>query len=97
VWECNRGILGKMKVNEYGIRDKCLCPPNYYGERCEYQNERVSLSIQIKTSGEWRTIFTLIAILIDNENIIHSSDQIIYVSSRDCQEKFDLYLLYQTQ
>ena len=29
-------------------RITCLCPPSYYGSQCEYQNQRISLSIQFR-------------------------------------------------
>ncbi len=26
----------------------CLCPPSYYDDRCQYQNQRVSLTLQVR-------------------------------------------------
>ncbi len=91
-WLCNRGVfvwfwIGKTK------NSRCLCPPSYYGERCEFQNQRVSISIRLKTF-EWHQIFKLVVILIDNYSIIHSSDQHIFLSAYDCNVRFDMTLLY---
>jgi hypothetical protein len=98
VFSCHRGIHIYMKQNDGGILDRCFCPPSYYGNRCEYQNERVSLSIQVQTLGEWRTIFVFVTTLLtDDDNEILDSDQITYVSSRDCRTKFDIYLVYRIQ
>ncbi|CAF2136233.1 unnamed protein product [Rotaria magnacalcarata] len=41
-WLCHRGILIYYGKNE---SEKCLCPPSYYGSRCQYQNQRVSLTL----------------------------------------------------
>jgi len=42
-WYCNYGII----VYESTFDNlKCLCPPSFYGDRCQYQNQRVSLTIQ---------------------------------------------------
>jgi hypothetical protein len=70
-WYCNRGILMYRDQSEEEI---CLCPPSYYGSRCQYQNERVSLTVQIRT-GQTRIVYELIFILIDNIGQIHSIEQ----------------------
>jgi hypothetical protein len=72
----------------------CLCPSSYYGERCEYQNQRVSLTIQIQIISQWRTIFLFLITFIDEQENIQSYDYIEYLSIRDCNTKFNVYLLY---
>ncbi|CAF0858086.1 unnamed protein product [Adineta steineri] len=88
VWFCNRGIA----ILERNVR-RCLCPPSYYGERCQYQSQRVSLSFRI-TTLELRNIFNLVIMLVDNTSLIHSHEQRTYVAARDCDLRFDLVLLY---
>jgi hypothetical protein len=89
-WRCNRGISIRFH-NEY----KCLCPPSYYGAQCEYQNQRVSLTIRARVEAEWRTLFTfLITLIDDDEHAINSYDQFSYLAVRDCNTKFNMYLLY---
>jgi len=44
-WFCNRGLLVYLRRNENEKEKVCLCPPSYYGNRCEYQNERISLTL----------------------------------------------------
>ncbi|CAF4713570.1 unnamed protein product [Rotaria sp. Silwood1] len=90
---CKRGIL--IYVNNF-TENYCLCPPAYFGYRCEYQNQRVSLVLQFRTV-EWRTVFTFVIMLVDENTNIHSSEQYDYVSLRDCRKKFNFYLLYSTQ
>ncbi|CAF4260324.1 unnamed protein product [Rotaria magnacalcarata] len=47
-WLCNRGILIYYGKNE---SEQCLCPPSYYGDRCQYQNQRVSLTLQFRNDN----------------------------------------------
>ncbi|CAF4866573.1 unnamed protein product, partial [Rotaria sp. Silwood2] len=43
-WYCNRGVFVYFNDNK---TKKCLCPPSYFGERCQWQNQRVSLTVQL--------------------------------------------------
>lgn len=69
-WLCNRGLLVRHR-NEDELIDDCLCPPAYYANRCQFQNQRVSLSFRVQTF-EMRTVFHLTISLIDNTSQIHS-------------------------
>ncbi|CAF4477217.1 unnamed protein product, partial [Rotaria sp. Silwood2] len=99
IWRCNRGIPIRRQVGTSNDSQLvCLCPPAYYGDRCQYQNQRVSLTVQIQVSFEWRTVFALFISLRDNEHdFIESHDQIQYVPARDCKKKFNIYLLYKSR
>mgnify|MGYP001118537749 CR=1 FL=1 len=91
-WICNRGIPLQMN-NE----TRCLCPPSFYGSRCERQNQRVSLTVQFRkqVGFAWNALFTISTTLIDtNEHQIESYDQILYIPSRDCSVKYNFNLLY---
>ncbi|CAF4208539.1 unnamed protein product, partial [Adineta steineri] len=60
-------------------------------------NQRLSLTVQFQTFSHSRqTLFAIIILLIDDsdERIIHSSQQLTYLSAQHCQRKFNLYLLY---
>ncbi|CAF4679466.1 unnamed protein product, partial [Rotaria sp. Silwood2] len=73
---------------------RCLCPPILYGSFCEYQNQRVSVTLQIG-APEWRTPFVFIVYLMDYTfEIINSYHYIRYLSIRDCRKKFNFHLLY---
>jgi len=93
-WVCNRGLAIKFGPEKV-IR--CLCPPSYYGDRCQYQAQRVSLSLQFQRicSPSCHGIFTLIIFLFDIQTeSIHSREIITYIAEQDCYRKFHTYLLY---
>ncbi|CAF1098971.1 unnamed protein product [Adineta steineri] len=96
---CHHGLEIRVGFNNTN-NTTCLCPSSYSGEQCQYQNERVSLTIQFRAmSDSWRTSFAIVISLIDDtdERIIHSYDQFTYLSVRDCKKKFNVYLLYSTR
>ena len=90
---CYRGI----PIYSNDLRETyCLCPPAYFGYQCQYQSQRISLTLQFRTA-EWRTHFNFVIMLIDNHTNIHSYEQIDFLSVRDCRKKFNIYLLYSTR
>ncbi|CAF4581754.1 unnamed protein product, partial [Rotaria sp. Silwood2] len=96
---CHRGLdLRVWLDNEKNLTTRtCLCPPSFYGNLCEYQSQRVSLTIQFQTlSDSWQIPFIIIISLIDNsyQRKIHSYQQLNYLSMKNCQTKFNIYLLY---
>ncbi|CAF2788306.1 unnamed protein product [Rotaria sp. Silwood2] len=99
---CHRGLpvqvlLGSQKNL---TRKVCFCPPSYYGDRCQYQNQRVSLTLEINAPSKSRqTFFVLVISLIDDsvERIVHSYEQLSYLPIRDEYVKFNVYLLYCTR
>ncbi|CAF0832608.1 unnamed protein product [Adineta ricciae] len=95
---CNRGLViyeGKS------YEPKCLCPPNYFGDRCQWQNQRVSLTLQLRALGPYGQKLTRFHVLIylinDEDEIIHDYAHISYIPSIDCNTKYNRYLLYPTQ
>lgn len=99
---CHRGVPVNVWFNSTNLNKTiaCLCPPSFYGPVCQYQNERISLTLRFQTYSDLRRMLFLIVIsLIDQsvERTIHSSQQITFASIRDCQRKFNVYLLYTTR
>lgn len=93
LWYCHRGIPIDYRTNIH-----CLCPPSYYGNRCQYENERVSLTLKIISNAESKTMLTIIVLLVDENGEIQSHDQIHYIQSMDCELlKFNNYLLYRSR
>ena len=45
-FSCNRG-MGILFVDDSVI---CFCPPQYFGEKCEYHNDRLSILLQLNLS-----------------------------------------------
>jgi len=99
---CHRSPIIRIWLNkeESLSTTSCLCPTGYYGDRCQFQSERVSLTLRLRTfSDSWRTPFTVVVSLIDNsdERIIHSSEQFTYLPMFNCKTKFNIDLLYWTR
>jgi len=95
---CHRGIaVNVVSTNDTDIMLKCICPPSTYGYQCEYQNQRVSLTVQAQSSSDWRDMFTFIFILLTNDNEIESYDHRYYSPSTDCAIKWNIYLLYSSR
>jgi hypothetical protein len=93
---CHRGL--NLRINEINLL--CLCPPSYYGDNCQYQNERLSLAIQFQSlSDSWQTQLAIIISLIDDsdQRIIHSYEQINYFVLKKCRTKYQFNLLYSTR
>ncbi|UJR18664.1 hypothetical protein I4U23_005572 [Adineta vaga] len=96
-WLCNRGIL---ILKGFDRKQSCLCPQSYYGDRCQYQSDRVSLTLQFRRDAapdDIREVFTVVIALLDNTGVIHSIDYITYLPRTTCNAKFNRYLLYDSQ
>ncbi|CAF1516605.1 unnamed protein product [Adineta ricciae] len=95
---CNRGLNIRVRIDNSGNElQRCLCPPGYYGDTCQYQNQRVSVTFQVRVGSDGRTLFSIFILLIDHEGKVHSYDQVQYLPSRDCYTKFHIILLYATR
>lgn len=59
----------------------CLCPPSYYGNQCQFQSQRISLTVQFRKecAPNCRGIYGMIVTLIDSDNHIHSYDRFTYI------------------
>ncbi|CAF4563729.1 unnamed protein product, partial [Rotaria sp. Silwood2] len=92
---CHDGVVTLFKgVNQ---TKTCLCPPNYFGSRCQWQSQRVSLTLQFRAQSiiSPPVIFQLIIMLIDEQgNIVPNHEHITYMPAHDCNRKFNIYLLY---
>ena len=78
----------------------CLCPSSYYGEYCQYQNQRISFTLQFQTYSDSRqTLFSIVIQLIDDtqQRTIHSSKQITFIYAKHCSMKFNFQLTYSTR
>ena len=96
--QCHRGLTLRLWSASPSIA--CLCPPSYYGSHCQFQNQRISLTLQFRAlSDAWQTTFVIVILLVDHTHHrhIHSAQQLTYLPSRDCQIKFNLNLLFATR
>ncbi|CAF0849449.1 unnamed protein product [Didymodactylos carnosus] len=98
-YSCNRGVLVHRQQNN---SDHCFCPASYYGDRCEYQRKRISITFQFDTPVTLfkpRTVIRLVFYLINNstdeegEFVIHF-EQITHMPYSYSTNKYFLYLLY---
>ncbi|CAF1527177.1 unnamed protein product, partial [Adineta ricciae] len=94
-WSCNRGLTVRMK-SYYKYR--CMCPPSYYGDLCQYQNERVSLTLGIISADRY-DVFMIVLMLINNDKFkeIHSYEMLEYIASQSCDFKHNIYLLFSSR
>ncbi|CAF4191250.1 unnamed protein product, partial [Adineta steineri] len=93
---CNSGlhIYHRLGIDKYS--SLCFCPPNYYGDQCQYQNQRVSLTLTLITVEQPIT-YAIVVMLIEDDNDrqeIHSYHQFTYVPLEHCGQPVNLYLLY---
>jgi hypothetical protein len=92
-WICNRGIVVFVGIQK---NEQCLCPPSYYGNRCQFQNQRISLTLQFgkECAPSCHGVYGIVLTLVDNDQDIHSYEQLTYISTNNCTMKYNLYLLY---
>ncbi|CAF1245529.1 unnamed protein product [Rotaria sp. Silwood1] len=67
----------------------------FYGDKCQYQNQRVALTIEFQVFFHLKRIsFAIVITLIDDSDrqIIHSYQQLTYLSMQHYQIKFNIYL-----
>ncbi|CAF0957970.1 unnamed protein product [Didymodactylos carnosus] len=96
-WYCNRGILVLFNGTN---GKKCFCPPSYFGNQCQWQNQRVSLTLQLghRVNTYIIAVFQVIIMLVDEQRQIELyHEQFTYVPKLDCSKKYNFYLLYPDQ
>ena len=99
---CHRGLPLRVWLNKAkNLTDlTCLCPPSFYGNTCQYQNERVRITLKLLAySASRRTLFNVLLMLIDDspQRTVHFYEQFSYLYVRDCTMKFHVYLLFSTR
>lgn len=70
-WYCNRGILVRYNSLNLTEINKCLCSPNYFGSRCQWQNQGISLNLKL-IAHSVTSVNVLIGKCILFHAIIHS-------------------------
>ena len=95
---CHRSLPIHIRPRfNHSFQENCLCSPAYYGSRCQYENERIALTLRFRVISEWDIPFTFLILLIDNNGIVHSHEKILYLSKKDCSSKFHTYLTYNSR
>ncbi|UJR24256.1 hypothetical protein I4U23_027223 [Adineta vaga] len=93
---CHRGIMIRT-VWKNGLTWKCMCPPSTYGNNCQYQNQRVTLIVEIRSVYDWRYMYMFVFMLITDENEIISHDYRYHSPKLICNTKWYIYLLYNSR
>ena len=96
IFFCHRGLdayaLDVSNITLY--KRVCFCPPAYYGNQCQYQSDRVSLTLHVRSSIHRQAVFIFSLTLRDDQYQILSFVTAEYRILRDCSTKFNYYLLY---
>ena len=93
---CNSGIAVQIALSNVSLTGVCFCPSNYDGDRCQYQNQRVSLTLALATIDR-PIIYAIVVTLIeddDDRQRIHSFDQFVRIPKFHCGVSVNIYLLY---
>jgi hypothetical protein len=67
-WRYNRGLYARLWLGDRNNSYACFCPPSYYGRFCQYQNQRVSLSLRLTAIDLYR--ICALAVTLINEGVI---------------------------
>jgi hypothetical protein len=97
IWYCNHGIHVRSIINPPGFY--CLCPNEYYGDRCQYQRKRLTVTLQLRTTSlleNHLSIYKIVIMLVRNTipATIISHEQIVYTPLRHCLPTYIVQLLY---
>jgi hypothetical protein len=96
-WYCNRGLIVYDWIQNNNRT--CMCPPSYYGDLCQYQNQRISLTIQLNSNDRYAT-YAAVSMLIDDndeQQQIYAFDRYVYIAKESCSIKLNRYLLFPTR
>ncbi|CAF3686684.1 unnamed protein product [Rotaria socialis] len=93
-YQCKRGIA-VIHINE----TRCLCPPAYYGDWCQYFNDRISIIARVEHGTQSKTIsdrvFKIKANFLFNHRIIYHHEFYVFpMLERNYFIKHKFYLLY---
>jgi hypothetical protein len=96
-WYCNRGLIVHTQIENNSSNRTCMCPPSYYGHLCQYQNQRISVTLRL-TSNDRHATYAIVTMLIDDDNNekqeIDTFDQFTYIAKQTCSIKLNRYLLF---
>ena len=100
-WTCNRGVAAIQKsFGKNEIIVKCFCPPSYYGDRCEYMSDRLTVFVRFEdqTNSLLNSIIKILALLIvtvDNTTTVVDHHEVHFTSIfANFGQKQKFYLVY---
>lgn len=99
-WKCNRGLIVRTWSQSNNDNKVCMCPPSYYGDQCQYENQRISLTLRLTTDNRLNS-YEIVSMLIDDDDDgnseIDAYDQFVYIPKEICVIKLNRYLLFPTR
>ena len=98
-WYCNRGLTVPTWMKNNTDNRTCMCPPSYYGHLCQYQNQRISITVRLSSNDRYSTYAVVIMLIDDNDarQEINAYDQFMYIVKQTCSVKLNRYLLFPTR
>ncbi|UJR12233.1 hypothetical protein I4U23_016410 [Adineta vaga] len=88
--------IDKLITTEPYDQYRCFCPSPYYGDHCQYQNQRISLTLQVIIIGR-KGFYAILATLIGNDGdyeVINSYHELTLFNTRECDRIHNIYLTY---
>jgi hypothetical protein len=70
-----------------------MCPPSYYGHLCQYQNQRISLTLRLTSNDRYAT-YAIVSMLIDDDDEqqnIDAYDQFVYIAKQSCSNNQKIF------
>ena len=99
-WYCHYGVPAVVRLTRNFFSTRCFCPADFYGDRCQYQRQRISVALTVRVAKN-RVIPVILTSLIsddhDHEEVqsYHLSSYLI--SSTSCEKTLKFLLLYTTR
>ena len=98
VYWCNRG-LGVLSTNDSTI--VCFCPPQYYGEKCQFHADRLSVVLRVNVSqstssstSDSRILLKLIVVFLINEEVFERDQFHLHPSAESPTPKIHMHFVY---
>ena len=96
LWHCNAGLSVRHWLGGENVSYRCFCPPSHYGDRCQYQNQRVTFTARLQTM-DVRIVYSIAISLIDESKDyqqINSYHQYTTVFDDTCAREINTHLIY---
>ena len=95
---CNPGIPVRHWLGGENISEKCFCPPSHYGDRCQYQNQRVIFTVRPHAMSRTTVYAVIVRLIEENKDYqqINSYHQytLLFSSTSTCYRDINGYLTY---
>ncbi|CAF2632990.1 unnamed protein product [Rotaria sp. Silwood2] len=100
-WVCNRGVAGVKKSFDVSqLTVQCFCPPSYYGERCEFMSDRLTVFIRFEkqtntlSKGVIKILALLVVIINDTTTVLDHHEVHFTSALNNFKEKQKFYFVY---